>query len=38
MGKDAEFLSDMTDTYIKNANNEHMQHLADTWNKIKQID
>ncbi|HKX20504.1 MAG TPA: hypothetical protein VJM74_02410 [Nitrososphaeraceae archaeon] len=35
MGKDAEFLYDTIDTYIEDANNEHKQHLADTWNKIK---
>lgn len=38
MGKDAEFLYAVIDTYIKDANNEHKQHMADTWNKIKQID
>lgn len=33
MGKDADFLSNTTDTYIEDANNEHKQHLADTWTK-----
>ena len=35
MGKDAEFLYDTIDTYIKDAENANKQELANTWKKIK---
>ena len=35
MGKDAEFLYDTIDTYIRDAQNANKQELVDTWNKIK---
>jgi hypothetical protein len=35
MGKDAEFLYDTIDTYIKDAQNANKQELVDTWTKIK---
>ena len=35
MGKDAEFLYDTIDTYIKDAQNANKQELVNTWNKIK---
>jgi hypothetical protein len=35
MGKDAEFLYDTIDTYIKDADNANKQELANTWAKIK---
>ncbi|TLX82787.1 MAG: hypothetical protein E6L04_09730 [Thaumarchaeota archaeon] len=35
MGKDAEFLFDTIDTYIKDAENANKQELANTWKKIK---
>jgi hypothetical protein len=35
MGKDAEFLYDTIDAYIKDAENANKQELANTWKKIK---
>jgi len=35
MGKDAEFLYDTIDAYIKDAENSNKQELANTWKKIK---
>ena len=35
MGKDAEFLYDTIDTYIKDAEDAKKQELVDTWKKIK---
>jgi len=35
MGKDALFLYDTIDTYIRDAQNANKQELVDTWNKIK---
>ena len=35
MGKDAEFLYDTIDTYIKDAQNANKQELVNTWNKVK---
>ena len=35
MGKDAEFLYDTIDAYIKDAENANKQELANTWQKIK---
>ena len=35
MGKDAEFLYDTIDAYIKDAENAKKPELADTWKKIK---
>ena len=35
MGKDAEFLYDTIDKYIRDAQNANKQELVDTWNKIK---
>ena len=35
MGKDAEFLYDTIDNYIRDAQNANKQELVDTWNKIK---
>jgi hypothetical protein len=35
MGKDAEFLYDTIDTYIKDAENGNKKYLVETWNKIK---
>ena len=35
MGKDAEFLYDTIDVYIKDAENAGKQELVDTWKKIK---
>jgi hypothetical protein len=33
MGKDAEFLYDTIDAYIKDAENANKQELANTWEK-----
>ena len=35
MGKDAEFLYDTIDVYIKDAQNANKQELVDVWKKIK---
>jgi hypothetical protein len=35
MGKDAEFLYDTIDKYIKDAKDANKQYLVDTWQKIK---
>jgi hypothetical protein len=35
MGRDAEFLYDTIDSYIRDAQNANKQELVDTWNKIK---
>jgi len=35
MGRDAEFLYDTIDSYIRDAQNANKQDLVDTWNKIK---
>jgi hypothetical protein len=35
MGKDAEFLYDTIDAYIKDAENANKQELTNTWKKIK---
>jgi hypothetical protein len=35
MGKDAEFLYDTIDAYIKDAENANKQELANTWKKMK---
>ena len=35
MGKDAEFLYDTIDTYIKDAENANKKELVNTWKKIK---
>jgi len=35
MGRDAEFLYDTIDSYIRDAENANKQELVDTWNKIK---
>jgi hypothetical protein len=35
MGKDAEFLYDTIDSYIKDAQDSNKQYLVDTWRKIK---
>lgn len=35
MGKDAEFLYDTIDKYIKDAQDAIKQYLVDTWQKIK---
>ncbi|MDW0183864.1 MAG: hypothetical protein QOK76_01255, partial [Nitrososphaeraceae archaeon] len=35
MGKDAEFLYDTIDTYIKDAENANKRYLVEIWQKIK---
>lgn len=35
MGRDAEFLYDTIDTYIKDAENANKRYLVETWQKIK---
>ena len=35
MGRDAEFLYDTIDTYIKDAENANKQYLVEIWQKIK---
>lgn len=35
MGRDAEFLYDTIDSYIRDAQNANKEELVDTWNKIK---
>ena len=35
MGKDAEFLYDNIDTYIKDAENANKRYLVEIWQKIK---
>jgi hypothetical protein len=35
MGKDAEFLYDTIDTYIKDAENANKRYLVELWQKIK---
>jgi hypothetical protein len=35
MGKDAEFLYDTIDSYIKDAQDSNKQYLVDTWQRIK---
>ena len=35
MGRDAEFLYDTVDTYIKDAENANKQYLVEIWQKIK---
>jgi hypothetical protein len=35
MGKDAEFLYDMIDTYIEDAEKANKKELAHTWRKMK---
>ena len=36
MGKDAEFLHDTIDVYIKDAQNANKQELVDVWKKNKE--
>ena len=35
MGKDAEFLYDTIESYIKDAQNSNKQYLVDIWQRIK---
>jgi hypothetical protein len=35
MGRDAEFLYDTIDTYIKDSENANKQYLVEIWQKIK---